>query len=42
MRHALVRLCRLLRLPVQWYVMRPATNVFNITKRKFHNVLQGG
>ncbi|KAI9494832.1 hypothetical protein BDB00DRAFT_817251 [Zychaea mexicana] len=41
MRHALLRLYRLLHLDVHWFVARPKPEVFDITKRKFHNVLQG-
>lgn len=40
MRHALIRLFRLLDADVCWYVLEPDLEVFNITKRKFHNVLQ--
>ncbi len=41
MRHAMMRLYRLLGVDVSWYVMSPDTAVFDVTKRKFHNVLQG-
>ncbi|KAJ3290525.1 hypothetical protein HK104_006703 [Borealophlyctis nickersoniae] len=41
MRHALIRLLRLLDLDIAWYVMKPKPEIFDITKRKFHNVLQG-
>ncbi|KAI7882934.1 UDP-Glycosyltransferase/glycogen phosphorylase [Lichtheimia hyalospora FSU 10163] len=41
MRHALLRLYRLLDIDCHWYVTRPKPEVFDITKRKFHNVLQG-
>ncbi|ORX60270.1 hypothetical protein DM01DRAFT_1316736 [Hesseltinella vesiculosa] len=41
MRHALVRFLRLNGITVHWYVARPKPEVFDITKRKFHNVLQG-
>ena len=41
MRHALIRLCRLLGLDITWYVAKPSPEIFDITKRKFHNVLQG-
>lgn len=41
MRHALIRLLRLLKINVHWYVAMPKPAVFDITKRKFHNVLQG-
>nr|CAG8517405.1 4395_t:CDS:2 [Entrophospora candida] len=41
MRHAIVRLCLLLKLNVHWFVAKPKPEIFDITKRKFHNVLQG-
>lgn len=41
MRHSLMRLFRLLGIDAHWYVLKPDLSVFNITKRKFHNVLQG-
>lgn len=41
MRHALVRFCQHLQVNVHWYVTTPSPEVFSITKRKFHNVLQG-
>ena len=41
MRHSMVRLARLLGLDLSWYVVRPSFHAFQITKRKFHNVLQG-
>ncbi|OWZ62460.1 hypothetical protein AYX14_05083 [Cryptococcus neoformans] len=41
MRHALVRLWRMVGLPVKWFVPEGHPTVFNITKTKFHNVLQG-
>ena len=41
MRHALIRLFRQLDIEAHWYVMSADKKVFNITKRKFHNVLQG-
>jgi glycosyltransferase involved in cell wall biosynthesis len=40
MRHALIRLLRLLDVDAHWYVLIPKREVFNITKAKFHNVLQ--
>lgn len=40
MRHALIRLFRLLKADVHWYILKPNQEVFNITKRKFHNILQ--
>ncbi|KND01218.1 uncharacterized protein SPPG_04309 [Spizellomyces punctatus DAOM BR117] len=41
MRHALLRLFRLMGVNVKWFVMKPKPEIFDITKRKFHNVLQG-
>jgi glycosyltransferase involved in cell wall biosynthesis len=41
MRHALMRLYRLLGVHATWYVMKPKVEVFEITKKKFHNMLQG-
>lgn len=41
MRHAQLRLYRLLGLDAKWLVMKPDSEVFTITKKKFHNVLQG-
>ncbi|CAJ0749039.1 14508_t:CDS:2, partial [Entrophospora sp. SA101] len=41
MRHAIVRLCHLLELNIHWFVAKPKPEIFDITKRKFHNVLQG-
>ena len=40
MRHGLIRLFRVLNVNAHWYVVKPDADVFNITKRKFHNVLQ--
>jgi glycosyltransferase involved in cell wall biosynthesis len=40
MRHALIRLLRLLNVDAHWYVLIPKREAFNITKSKFHNVLQ--
>lgn len=40
MRHALIRLLRLLEVDAHWYVLQPDKDVFDITKSKFHNVLQ--
>jgi alpha,alpha-trehalose phosphorylase (configuration-retaining) len=40
MRHALIRLFKLLNVNAHWYVLKPDIAVFSITKRKFHNVLQ--
>ncbi|KDQ58564.1 glycosyltransferase family 4 protein [Jaapia argillacea MUCL 33604] len=41
MRHALVRVWRLAGLDFRWYVPQGDPTVFDITKRRFHNVLQG-
>jgi hypothetical protein len=41
MRHALIRLWRMVGLDVTWYVPEGHPTVFDITKRKIHNVLQG-
>ncbi len=40
MRHALIRLFKLLGVDAHWYVLIPDQEVFNVTKAKFHNVLQ--
>lgn len=41
MRHALLRFFSHFDLPIDWYVMKPDPHVFEITKKKFHNVFQG-
>ncbi|KAJ3041322.1 hypothetical protein HK097_002296, partial [Rhizophlyctis rosea] len=41
MRHAIIRFFHLLNVDARWYVMKPNPEIFDITKRKFHNVLQG-
>ncbi|EIN08341.1 UDP-Glycosyltransferase/glycogen phosphorylase [Punctularia strigosozonata HHB-11173 SS5] len=41
MRHALIRVWRLVGLDIRWYVPQGDSAVFDVTKRKFHNVLQG-
>ena len=41
MRHGLVRLYRALGVNVSWHIMSSDRKVFEITKDKFHNVLQG-
>lgn len=41
MRHALIRLARLLGLDIHWHVLTPNDQVFAVTKNKFHNILQG-
>lgn len=40
MRHALIRLYKLLGVDAHWYVLIPNSDVFLVTKTKFHNVLQ--
>jgi hypothetical protein len=40
LRHSMVRFFRLLGVKVHWFVMRPNPEVFEITKKKFHNILQ--
>lgn len=40
MRHALIRLLRLLGVDAHWYILVPDKEIFVITKAKFHNVLQ--
>jgi alpha,alpha-trehalose phosphorylase (configuration-retaining) len=40
MRHALIRLLRLLGVDAHWYILVPQKEIFAITKAKFHNVLQ--
>lgn len=40
MRHAIIRLYRLLGVDAHWYVLYPLKEAFDITKQKFHNVLQ--
>lgn len=40
MRHALLRLFDLLKVNASWHVLDPDPLVFDITKRKFHNILQ--
>lgn len=40
MRHALIRLYRLLGVNAHWHVLTEHADVFQITKGKFHNVLQ--
>lgn len=41
MRHAFIRLWRLSGLDVKWFVPEGHPAIFDITKRKIHNVLQG-
>lgn len=41
MRHALIRQLQQFNVDAHWYVLIPDTRVFAITKKKFHNVLQG-
>lgn len=40
MRHALIRLFRLLDVDAHWHVLQERAGLFDITKTKFHNVLQ--
>lgn len=41
MRHAMMRLYDLQNLHISWHVLQPNQEAFVITKKKFHNVLQG-
>ncbi|MEA3329473.1 MAG: glycosyltransferase [Nanoarchaeota archaeon] len=41
MRHSLIRLCKLLNLDINWYVVSGNEEIFKITKQKIHNVLHG-
>ena len=40
MRHALIRLLRLLHVDAHWHVLIPKSEAFDVTKAKCHNVLQ--
>lgn len=40
MRHALIRLLRLLQVDAHWHILQAKKEAFDITKTKFHNVLQ--
>ncbi|MFH0891777.1 MAG: glycosyltransferase [Candidatus Falkowbacteria bacterium] len=40
MRHALIRFYRLLGVDAHWLVLKPDADVFNVTKKKIHNILQ--
>lgn len=40
MRHALIRLYRLLGVDAKWFILTPLQKAFDITKLKIHNVLQ--
>ncbi len=40
MRHALIRLLRLLDVDAHWYILEPRQEAFDVTKIKFHNILQ--
>jgi Glycosyltransferase len=40
MRHALIRFLRLLQVDAHWHILIPNNKIFEITKTKFHNVLQ--
>jgi alpha,alpha-trehalose phosphorylase (configuration-retaining) len=41
MRHALIRLYDLLGVQAKWHVMESDESIFEITKKKFHNILHG-
>lgn len=41
MRHALLRFYDLLNIDVTWAVLKSDPEIFTITKKKFHNILQG-
>jgi len=40
MRHPLIRLFEMLNVNAEWYVLRNKATAFDITKKKFHNILQ--
>lgn len=40
-RNSSMRLYKLLGIDAEWFVLKPSPDVFNTTKKKFHNVLQG-
>jgi len=40
-RHSTIRIFKMLGIKAHWFVMKPNPEVFEITKKKFHNVLQG-
>lgn len=40
MRHAMIRLFNAFGLDVRWFVLSPDSRTFEITKKKFHNILQ--
>lgn len=40
MRHSLIRFFQMLGIDASWYVCTPSPSIFNITKKKVHNVLQ--
>jgi len=40
MRHALIRYYKLLGVDAHWYILTPDSDVFVVTKSKFHNMLQ--
>ena len=40
-RHSMIRFLKLLGVNCRWFVMKPSPTVFDITKKKIHNVLQG-
>ena len=41
MRHSLIRFFKLLGVKASWHILKPNPSVFDVTKKKFHNVLQG-
>jgi len=40
MRHSLIRIFKLLKVNASWYVLKDDPKIYEITKKKFHNVLQ--
>lgn len=40
MRHAIIRLLKMLGVDAHWYVLIPQKDIFDITKTKLHNILQ--
>jgi len=40
-RHSMIRFLKLLDIDARWFVMKPNPKIFEITKKKIHNVLQG-
>lgn len=41
MRHSLIQIFRMFNVDAHWHVLTPSKEAFDITKWKFHNVLQG-